>query len=124
MKRLPGQFIDTVVRHLPLEISRFTYFILDCGANIACKVVETTLHRSLLVQGGLEIHIKVIVEMDAFIIKLININYLIIVSTIFSKIVLNSLNLVPFCSLILHVLLCMNVFVLNGLLFRSKGSCS
>ena len=62
--------------------------------------------------------------MDAFIIKLININYLIIVSTIFSKIVLNSLNLVPFCSLILHVLLCMNVFVLNGLLFRSKGSCS
>ena len=60
----PGLLISTVVGHLPREISRFTYFIIDLGASMTCKVVDTAHRRSPLIQGGLEIPIEVNVEME------------------------------------------------------------
>ena len=41
--------------HLPLEISRFTKFLLDRGATITATVSSTHYQRSPLVLGGLEI---------------------------------------------------------------------
>ena len=41
--------------HLPLEISRFTKFLLDRGATITATLSSTNYRRSPLVQGGLEI---------------------------------------------------------------------
>ncbi len=64
MKHLPGALADTVVGHLPREISRFTHFIINHGARVFCKVVDVNYRRSPLVQGGLEIPIEVTVEMD------------------------------------------------------------
>ena len=37
MKRLPGTLVASVVGHLPREISRFTYFIIDHGAKCHVK---------------------------------------------------------------------------------------
>ena len=52
-----------VVGHLPREISRFTWFIIDHGATVSAKVVDIQQRRSPLVQGGLEIPIEVCVVM-------------------------------------------------------------
>ena len=41
--------------HLPLEISRFTKFLLDRGATITATLSSTYYRRSAPVQGGLEI---------------------------------------------------------------------
>ena len=41
--------------HLPLEISWFTKFLLDCGATITATLSSTHYGRLPLVQGGLEI---------------------------------------------------------------------
>ena len=49
------QFQPQIVGHLPLEISRFTKFLLDRGATITATVSSTHYQRSPLVQGGLEI---------------------------------------------------------------------
>ena len=49
------EFHPQIVGHLPLEISRFTKFLLDRGANITTTVSSTHYQRSPLVQGGLEI---------------------------------------------------------------------
>ena len=43
------------------EISRYTWFAIDGGANIRAHVVSTNTKRSPLTQGGLEIEIKVTV---------------------------------------------------------------
>ena len=40
---------------LPLEISRFTKFLLDRGVTITATLSTTHYRRSSLVQGGLEI---------------------------------------------------------------------
>ena len=63
-KRLPGALYDSVVGHLPKEISRYTYFIINQGGRVTCKVKNTHYRRSPLVQGGLEIPAEVTVEMD------------------------------------------------------------
>ena len=64
-KSLPGtSAIASIVGHLPREISRFTCFLIQHGATVVVKVLETHHRRSPLVQGGLEIPIKVIVKMD------------------------------------------------------------
>ena len=52
-----------VVSHLPREISRFTWFIINHGAAVSVKVVDINYRRSPLVQGGLEIPIEVCVVM-------------------------------------------------------------
>ena len=43
------------------EISRYTWFAIEGGANITAQVVSTNAKRSPLTQGGLEIEIKVTV---------------------------------------------------------------
>ena len=43
------------VGHLPREISRFTKFILDRGAEVEATFTSKHYRRSLLTQGGLEI---------------------------------------------------------------------
>ena len=47
-----------IVGHLPLEISRFTNFLLDHGATITTTLSSTHHRRLPLVQGGLEIPCK------------------------------------------------------------------
>ncbi len=64
MKILPGGLTESVVGHLPKEVARFTHFILLHGARVAARVVGVQYRRSPLVQGGLEIPIKVTMEMD------------------------------------------------------------
>ncbi len=64
MKILPGGLTESVVGHLPKEVARFTRFILLHGARVAARVVDVQYRRSPLVQGGLEIPIEVMVEMD------------------------------------------------------------
>ena len=53
----------TVVGHLSREISRATKFLLDQGAQISAILTSTDYRRSPLVQGGLEIACKVIVNL-------------------------------------------------------------
>ena len=50
-----------VVGHMPWEISRYTWFAIEGGANITAQVVLTNTKRFPLTQGGLEIEIKVTV---------------------------------------------------------------
>ena len=64
MKRLPGSLSDSVVGHLPREISRYTYYIIVHGASVSCKVIDVHHRRSPLVQGGLEIPCEVTVTMN------------------------------------------------------------
>ena len=47
-----------IVGHLPLEISRFTNFLLDHGATITTTLSSTHHRRLPLVQGDLEIPCK------------------------------------------------------------------
>ena len=46
---------------MPREISRYTWFAIEGGANITAQVVSANAKRSPLTQGGLEIEIKVTV---------------------------------------------------------------
>ena len=64
MKILPGGLFESVVGHLPKEVSRFTRFIILHGARVSAKIVAVNHRRSPLVQGGLEIPVEVTVEMD------------------------------------------------------------
>ena len=50
-----AEFHPQTVGHLPLEIYRFTKFLLDRGATITATLSSTHYRRSPLVQGGLEI---------------------------------------------------------------------
>ena len=60
---LVGISRQQVVEHLPKEISRFTWFIMEHGAAVAVKIVDIKHRRSPLVQGGLEIPIEFVVVM-------------------------------------------------------------
>ena len=60
---LVGISRQQVVGHLPKEISRFTWFIMEHRAAVTVKVVDIKHRRSPLVQGGLEIPIEVVVVM-------------------------------------------------------------
>lgn len=64
LKLLPGTIHPSVVGHLPREISRFTYYILIYGGRVSCQVISVCYRRSPLVQGGLEIPVRVTVDMD------------------------------------------------------------
>ena len=63
-KKLPGHLFESIVGHLLKEISRFTYFIILHGARVSAKVVSVHHRRSPLVQAGLEIPIKLTIEME------------------------------------------------------------
>ena len=54
---------EHVVGHLPREISRYTWFIINHGAEVFVQVVDVNHRRSPLVQGGLEIPIEVSIVM-------------------------------------------------------------
>lgn len=54
---------ESVVGHLPKEISRFTWFIIRHGAAVTVKVVDVRQRRSPLIRGGLEIPVEVTVSM-------------------------------------------------------------
>ena len=64
-KCLPGRLADSIIGHLPREISRPTRFFLLGGGVAVAEVINTTHRRSPLVQGGLEIPVKVAVEIEA-----------------------------------------------------------
>ena len=55
---------DSVVGHLPREISRITYFIITHGAQVSCRMTDMHYRRSPLVQGGIEIPCEVTVKMN------------------------------------------------------------
>ena len=59
--KLPVKMVLCVLGHMPREISRYTWFAIEGGANITVQVVSTNANRSPLTQGGLEIEIKVTV---------------------------------------------------------------
>lgn len=56
---------EQIIGHLPREISRFSWFIMSYGATITVQVVDINRRRSPLVQGGLEIPVKVTISMQA-----------------------------------------------------------
>ena len=55
---------DSIICHLPREISRATRFFLLRGGMVYLKVTDENYRRSPLIQGGLEIPVEVICEMD------------------------------------------------------------
>ena len=61
-KRLPGRLSDSVVEHLPREMSRYTRFLISRGGNLKVTVVDSKYRRSPLIQGGLEILATVCIE--------------------------------------------------------------
>ena len=63
IKLLPGTIAPSIIGHLPKEISRLTYFIINRGATVRCRVISEHHRRSPLIQGGLEIPVEVVVEM-------------------------------------------------------------
>ena len=63
-KRLPGRLADSIVGHLPREISRCTRFLISRSGNVKVTVIDSKHRRSPLVQGGLEIPITVCIELD------------------------------------------------------------
>ena len=64
-KRLPGRLADSINGHLLREISRPTRFFLLRGGVAFAEVIITTHRRSPLIQGGLEIPVKVLIETEA-----------------------------------------------------------
>ena len=63
-KKLPSRLTESVVGHLPKEVSMYTYYIILHGTKVTAMVMDTHHWRSPLVQGGLEIPIQVTVEVD------------------------------------------------------------
>ena len=64
-KRLPGRIADSIVGHLPREISRFTRFLISRGGMVKVTVDDSKYRRSPLIQGGLEIPVTVHIELDS-----------------------------------------------------------
>ena len=64
-KRLPGRLADSIVGHLPRELSRCTRFLISQGRNVKVTVIDSKHPRSPLVQGGLEIPVTVCIELDS-----------------------------------------------------------
>lgn len=60
---LPGTLAPSIVGHIPKEISRYTRYIVEHGASIDAFVLATLHRQSPLIQGGLEIPIKLVVKL-------------------------------------------------------------
>ena len=52
-----------IVDHLPMEVSRITKFLMDCGARLTATLRMTYYFKSPLMQGGLDIPCSVDVYM-------------------------------------------------------------
>ena len=62
---LAGRLADSIIGHLPREIPRPPRFFLLRGGVAFAEVINTTHRRSPPVQGGLEIPLKVVIEIEA-----------------------------------------------------------
>ena len=62
-KTLPGTLVPSIIGHLPKEISRYTRYIIEHGAQVYAFVISTTHRVSPLIQGGLEIPIRVEIKL-------------------------------------------------------------
>ena len=60
---LPGTLVASIVGHVPKEISRYTRYIVENGASVNAFVLATHHRPSPLIQGGLEIPIKLVVKL-------------------------------------------------------------
>ena len=60
---LPGTLEASIVGHIPKEISRYTRYIVEDGASVDAFVLATHHRPSPLIQGGLEIQIKLVVKL-------------------------------------------------------------
>ena len=60
---LPGTLVAFVVGHIPKEISRYTRYIVEHGASVDAFVLASHHRPSPLIQGGLEIPIKLVVKL-------------------------------------------------------------
>ena len=65
MKWLPRRLADCTIGHLPREISRVIRFFLLRGGVVSVEIVDKNRRRSPIVQGGLEISMKLMAEIDA-----------------------------------------------------------
>ena len=63
IKVFKKDFPDTIIGHLPMEISRITKYIMDRGALVKLKIWGKHYRRSPLVQGGLEIPCRIKITM-------------------------------------------------------------
>ena len=59
---LRGTLAPVVVGHIPRELSRYVWYALQKGAKFTGEVIAVKAKRSPLIQGGLEIPIKVVVQ--------------------------------------------------------------
>ena len=63
-KTVPGGTLaPSIIGHLPKEISRYTQYIIEHGAQVCAFVISTTHRISPLIQGGLEIPIRVEIKL-------------------------------------------------------------
>ena len=62
-KDVSGHSSSVIVGHLPKEISRVTWYIMQYGATVTVRVCDINYRRSPLIQGGLEIPVEVTVCM-------------------------------------------------------------
>ena len=62
-KTLPGTLAPSIIGHLPKEISRYTRYIIEHGAQVCAFVISTTHRISPLIQGGLAIPIRVEIKL-------------------------------------------------------------
>ena len=60
---LPGTLVASIVGHIPKEISRYTRYIVKHGASVDAFVLATHHRPSPLIQGGLEVPIKLVVKL-------------------------------------------------------------
>ena len=65
MKRLPGRLADCTIGHLPRAISRINRFFLLREGVVSVEIVDKNPRISPIVQGGLEIPVKLMAEIDA-----------------------------------------------------------
>ena len=59
---LRGRLAPVVVGHIPRELSRYVWYAQEKGAKFTGEVLTAKAKRSPLIQGGLEIPIKVNVQ--------------------------------------------------------------
>ena len=62
-KTFPGTLAPSIIGHLPKEISRYTQYIIEHGAQVCAFAISTTHRVSPLIQGGLEIPIRVEIKL-------------------------------------------------------------
>ena len=60
---LPGTLVASIVGHIPKEISRHTRYNVEHGVSVDAFVLATHHRPSALIQGGLEITVKLVVKL-------------------------------------------------------------